>query len=141
MPQNSEFSHRIIRRLNSSQTNLYYFKNYPSFPYIPTPMSASWIMFTSFAPSPTESVIFFNRVFTSLTTSAFYLGVTRQQMTDLHFMIISSKINMLFSIGSIYASASPSIKSPQPSLIPVSKIFLTSIKRAVISTQSVYLIN
>ena len=46
------------------------------------PMFASKIILTSFAPSPTASVIFPNWFLTSLTMSAFYFGVTLQQMTE-----------------------------------------------------------
>jgi hypothetical protein len=47
-------------------------------------MLASYIIPTSFAPSPTAKVTTFNLLLTILTISDFYLGVTRQHMTLLH---------------------------------------------------------
>lgn len=49
------------------------------------------IMLTSFAPSPMDSVTAFLCLFTKLTTLAFCLGVTRQQMTDSHSQAMSTK--------------------------------------------------
>ena len=53
----------------------------PSLPEIPTPTSAFWIMATSLAPSPMASEM--DPVFscTSSTISAFWMGLTRQQIT------------------------------------------------------------
>jgi hypothetical protein len=55
----------------------------PSFPKIPTPIWASWIIETSFAPSPIANVIHFPLDFTNPTTSAFYFGETLQQIHEL----------------------------------------------------------
>lgn len=49
------------------------------------------IMFTSLAPSPIAKVIAFLYFFTSSTTMAFCLGVTRQQITALHSHAKSTK--------------------------------------------------
>lgn len=49
------------------------------------------IMLTSLAPSPMDSVTAFLYFFTKLTTLAFCLGVTRQQMTASHSQAMSTK--------------------------------------------------
>mmetsp|Transcript_13669 Transcript_13669/g.47220 ORF Transcript_13669/g.47220 Transcript_13669/m.47220 type:complete len:372 (-) Transcript_13669:1755-2870(-) len=53
----------------------------PSWPLIPTPTCAAWIMPTSLAPSPMPSVVRPD-CFTSAVTCAFWMGETRQQTTD-----------------------------------------------------------
>ena len=55
----------------------------PSCPEMPTPMCADWIMPTSLAPSPMASVIL-PLSLTSLVTSAFCSGDTRQHTTEVH---------------------------------------------------------
>jgi hypothetical protein len=55
-----------------------FFKNYFFFLL---PIWASYIIFTSLAPSPIERVIASFPSFTDLTTAAFYFGVTLQQTT------------------------------------------------------------
>lgn len=49
------------------------------------------IMLTSLAPSPIDSVTAFLYFFTKLTTFAFCLGVTRQQMTASHSQAMFTK--------------------------------------------------
>jgi len=49
---------------------------------MPIPIFASRIIETSFAPSPILNVTQFPLFLYKLTTSAFYLGDTLQQMTD-----------------------------------------------------------
>uniref|UniRef100_A0A2M4D107 Putative secreted protein n=1 Tax=Anopheles darlingi TaxID=43151 RepID=A0A2M4D107_ANODA len=51
---------------------------------MPTPTCAFCIIATSFAPSPMASVTDLVLVVTSSTTSAFWIGDTRQQITTLH---------------------------------------------------------
>lgn len=67
------------------------------------------IMLTSLAPSPMDSVTAFLYFFTRLTTLAFCLGVTRQQMTASHSqaMLTKSTCGRQWS-----ASASPACLSP-----------------------------
>lgn len=50
---------------------------------MPTPMWASIIMGTSFAPSPMLKVILGVKAFARATTSDFCLGETLQQITEL----------------------------------------------------------
>ena len=69
-------------------------------------------MLTSLAPSPIESVIFFNLLRISRTTYAFCFGVTRQQTTDSEFYERSNNVVINFSFFKMIASDSPSIKSP-----------------------------
>lgn len=52
-------------------------------PLIPTPMWASIIIGTSFAPSPIETVTHGPLDFARATMSAFYFGDTRQHTTEL----------------------------------------------------------
>ena len=54
----------------------------PSFPLIPTPICASRIIGTSFAPSPIDTVIHEPFFFARPTTSAFYAGDTLQHITE-----------------------------------------------------------
>jgi hypothetical protein len=54
----------------------------PSLPLIPTPICASIIIGTSLAPSPTDKVIQVPFLLARATTSDFYLGDTRQQITE-----------------------------------------------------------
>ncbi len=54
-------------------------------------MSSLLIMLTSLAPSPMDSVTAFLYFFTKLTTFAFCLGVTRQQITASHSQAMSTK--------------------------------------------------
>uniref|UniRef100_A0A6B0UXZ6 Putative secreted protein n=1 Tax=Ixodes ricinus TaxID=34613 RepID=A0A6B0UXZ6_IXORI len=63
----------------------------PSWPLMPTPMWAILIMLTSLAPSPMASVTARLWRFTRSTTSAFWRGVTRQQMTALQRLATSRK--------------------------------------------------
>jgi len=53
----------------------------PSFPTIPTPTFAHYIMPTSFPPSPTLMTRFPEYFFKSLVTSAFYFGAHLQHTT------------------------------------------------------------
>lgn len=63
----------------------------PSFPLIPTPICASMIMDTSFAPSPIAKVIQLPLDLNMLTTSAFCFGLILQQTTDLDRIAIWKK--------------------------------------------------
>ena len=54
-------------------------------------------MLTSFAPSPIAKHILLRLSFIILTTSAFYLGVTLQHITDSQSLAIAT--NPLFKIG------------------------------------------
>uniref|UniRef100_A0A0A9GFV0 Uncharacterized protein n=1 Tax=Arundo donax TaxID=35708 RepID=A0A0A9GFV0_ARUDO len=54
----------------------------PSAPLIPTPMSASCSIPTSFAPSPIARVVFLVLILTNLVTRAFCFGEIRQHKTD-----------------------------------------------------------
>jgi len=53
----------------------------PYFPTIPTPMSASWIIPTSFPPSPIAKTFLPVWFFTPEVITAFWVGETLQQMT------------------------------------------------------------
>ena len=107
----------------------------PSTPLMPTPISASWIMPTSFAPSPIAKVVFPVPSFASLViwqknnqdncnvwetnkivlkvygifhTSAFCLGETRQQITDAQ-TTASARNWYLASSFKAYVSVFPSM--------------------------------
>lgn len=54
----------------------------PSWPEMPTPTSAIWIIETSFAPSPIANVLIFISSFTTFTRYAFCNGVERQHKTQ-----------------------------------------------------------
>ena len=101
----------------------------PSFPNIPHPLKitinvkekkkilckykpiwASYIIFTSFAPSPTAKVILFNPYLINLTISAFYLGVTLQHTTDSQSFEIFKNAYYNISLSKIIASDSPSTR-------------------------------
>lgn len=56
------------------------------------------IIFTSLAPSPIAKVMAFLYFFTSSTTMAFCLGVTRQQITALHSQARSTKFRCCCSL-------------------------------------------
>mmetsp|Transcript_14832 Transcript_14832/g.62611 ORF Transcript_14832/g.62611 Transcript_14832/m.62611 type:complete len:244 (-) Transcript_14832:2140-2871(-) len=82
----------------------------PSWPLMPTPMCAAWIMPTSFAPSPMASVIF-PESFTRPVTSAFCKGLTRQHTTETHPVPKDKKSGA--SVGSsANARLRPSITTP-----------------------------
>lgn len=53
----------------------------PYLPTIPTPMSATWIIPTSFPPSPIPNTIFPVCFLTPKVITAFWVGDTRQQIT------------------------------------------------------------
>lgn len=53
----------------------------PSLPTIPTPISATWIIPTSFPPSPIPKTIFPVWFLTPVVMTAFCVGETLQQMT------------------------------------------------------------
>lgn len=68
---------------------------YPSRPAIPTPTLAVVIMFTSFAPSPIDNVVFFGNFFLTIDTiSDFYLGETLQATTTLTLSITSKSLSL-----------------------------------------------
>ena len=62
----------------------------PSFPLIPIPTPAAWIMSTSFAPSPIARVMGSGTTCsrTSATISAFCVGETRHAITVAHCKIM-----------------------------------------------------
>ena len=92
-----ELTDCIVRRPNSLSTFL----------ASDAPMCASRIIDTSFAPSPIESVIQVPFDFASSTTSAFYLGVTLQQITDeANRQSLKNSIGVL---GSLLFSANSSV--------------------------------
>ena len=64
-------------------------------------MFASWIIDTSLAPSPMATEIFPNLILTCLTTSAFWPGVTRQQITASQFRLICKNFCERFSFPKI----------------------------------------
>ena len=83
----------------------------PSYPYKPTPICASYIIFTSFAPSPIANVIYFKFYFTNFTTYAFYTGVIRKQITLSHDFIIARNVFSNLKLSKISFKFSPLIKS------------------------------
>lgn len=78
-------------------------------PLIPTPMCASIIIDTSFAPSPIDNVIQPPFNLAKPTTSAFYLGDTLQQITE---EAKSPNLKNIFAVSvslKVYESVGPSI--------------------------------
>jgi hypothetical protein len=65
-------------------------------------------MLTSFAPSPMANVIFPRLSFISLTTIAFYFGVTLQHTTLLHLLEMCMNFLTRSSSAIINANDSPS---------------------------------
>mmetsp|Transcript_36314 Transcript_36314/g.89463 ORF Transcript_36314/g.89463 Transcript_36314/m.89463 type:complete len:244 (+) Transcript_36314:869-1600(+) len=82
----------------------------PSWPLMPTPMCAAWIMPTSLAPSPMASVMR-PLSLTSPVTSAFCRGDTRQHTTDVHPLPSDRKMRAR-SGSSAKDSERPSMTSP-----------------------------
>mmetsp|Transcript_21848 Transcript_21848/g.56895 ORF Transcript_21848/g.56895 Transcript_21848/m.56895 type:complete len:368 (-) Transcript_21848:133-1236(-) len=83
----------------------------PSRPAIPTPTSAAWIIATSFPPSPTAATTPSAprrppARFTSRTTAAFWLGVTRQNSTPAQDCAACSSVSGWWARAD--ASAAPS---------------------------------
>lgn len=64
--------------IEKSAAKLAYF---PSFPSIPIPTCAAYIIPTSFPPSPIEQILLFVNFYKLSTISVFYVGDTRQQTT------------------------------------------------------------
>mmetsp|Transcript_61638 Transcript_61638/g.193192 ORF Transcript_61638/g.193192 Transcript_61638/m.193192 type:complete len:205 (+) Transcript_61638:592-1206(+) len=81
----------------------------PSRPQMPTPTCASWIIGTSLAPSPTASVtgvgVTFSR--TSLTSSAFCMGLTRHAMRTEHCSARWRKCSFSYPLFMMPESAFP----------------------------------
>mmetsp|Transcript_3497 Transcript_3497/g.10967 ORF Transcript_3497/g.10967 Transcript_3497/m.10967 type:complete len:215 (+) Transcript_3497:1860-2504(+) len=81
----------------------------PSRPAMPTPTCASWIMGTSFAPSPMASVTGcgLTPCRTMRTICAFCSGDTRQPMTMEQVWAILRKASLVLGFASIASSATP----------------------------------
>ena len=76
-------------------------------------MCASLIIDTSLAPSPIAAVIIYGSfVFTSLTTSAFYPGLTLQQMTASHYLANYTNLTVRYISERILANADASTIKP-----------------------------
>lgn len=71
-------------------------------------MLADWIIGTSFAPSPIESVRFFSLCFASRTISALFFGVIRQHTPEEQCENKSKK----YKLSKISGRADPYTKSP-----------------------------
>lgn len=72
-------------------------------------MCASKIIETSFAPSPIERQIYFFYFLARATTSAFYLGETLQQITELALNPKLKNFSDMVSFSSAYINVCPSI--------------------------------
>jgi hypothetical protein len=67
------------------------------------------IIGTSFAPSPTDKVIHFPFFLAKATTSDFYLGDTRQQITELALQPKKKNLWAISSVSSTIPRVDPSI--------------------------------
>ena len=69
---------------------------FPYFPRIPTPTFATWIIPTSFPPSPIANTIPFKLSFTNYTIEDFSLGEERQKMIE-DILVRDSLIRWVYS--------------------------------------------
>mmetsp|Transcript_79386 Transcript_79386/g.227778 ORF Transcript_79386/g.227778 Transcript_79386/m.227778 type:complete len:207 (-) Transcript_79386:1823-2443(-) len=85
----------------------------PSLPAMPTPTCASWIMGTSLAPSPTESVTGCGEMpsRTRRTICAFCAGLTRHAMSTELPWAMSSNCSLVSSLSMKTCNAFPEIMS------------------------------
>lgn len=84
---------------------------WPSFPLIPTPMWAFWIIPTSFAPSPIANVTGSGTAHpqTNLTRCAFWARLTWQAITKSHVFATTKNISSNSWLPSELSSAAPSM--------------------------------
>lgn len=81
----------------------------PSFPTIPNPIEASWIIPTSLPPSPIPATIDPVKVFTLSVINAFWVGKHRQHITAGAFLATSKNNEELFEFR-ILVRAGPSTR-------------------------------
>ena len=71
----------------------------PSLPSIPTPISATYIIPTSFPPSPIPHVILPVNYLIPIVSIAFYLGEHLQHITDVALVAIVKNFNFNSSVS------------------------------------------
>mmetsp|Transcript_17782 Transcript_17782/g.50054 ORF Transcript_17782/g.50054 Transcript_17782/m.50054 type:complete len:218 (+) Transcript_17782:190-843(+) len=81
----------------------------PSFPRMPTPTWAAWIMATSLAPSPTAMVRTERWVLMRVTICCFWIGVERHATTVWQCFPSVTRSSCMLSSSITIASASPSM--------------------------------
>ena len=65
----------------------------PSFPTIPIPTSPTYIIATSFPPSPTQAILFLEYCYIFAATIAFYVGLHLHMQTEGAFFAISKNLS------------------------------------------------
>ncbi len=99
---------RFIEKSDASAAYL------PSFPIIPTPTSAAYIIATSLPPSPIDNVIYFVNNFIASVIRAFYVGEHLQQITE-GTLLVTYK-NYVKHYDSAIDRLAPSITKTDPFL-------------------------